>query len=92
VTLTRPRSLRDSSGRELKRSQVERAMYEPGDGRVTRPSLLGLSPGTGRAGELYDSPLPLAYAAFACDLHSDLPSNKTLQDNAITLLVHEVTN
>ncbi|HZI18186.1 MAG TPA: hypothetical protein VEY09_06265 [Pyrinomonadaceae bacterium] len=92
VTLTRPRTLRDAAGRELKRGQVERAMYEPGDGRVTRPSLLGLSPGAGRVGELYDSPLPLAYAAFACDLHSDLPSNKTLQDNALTLLVGEVTN
>jgi pimeloyl-ACP methyl ester carboxylesterase len=92
VTLTRPRSLRDSSGRKLSRKQVERAMYEPGDGRVTRPSLLGLRLGGRRAGELYDSPLPLAYAAFACDLHSDLQSNKTLQDNALTLLVNEVTN
>jgi pimeloyl-ACP methyl ester carboxylesterase len=92
VTLTRPRSLRDALGRQLKREQVERAMYEPGDGRVTRPSLLGLGAGAGRSSELYDSPLPLAYAAFACDLHSDLQSNKTLQDNALTLLVHEVTN
>jgi pimeloyl-ACP methyl ester carboxylesterase len=92
VTLTRPRALRGALGRRLKREQVERAMYEPGDGRVTRPSLLGLRAGANRSSELYDSPLPLAYAAFACDLHSDLQSNKTLQDNALTLLVHEVTN
>jgi len=92
VTLTRPRSLRDAAGRKLGRGEVERAMYEPGDGRVTRPSLLGHRAGAGRLSELYDTPLPLAYAAFACDLHSDLQSNKTLQDNALTLLVNEVTN
>jgi pimeloyl-ACP methyl ester carboxylesterase len=92
VTLTRPRSLRDATGRKLSRQQVQQAMYEPGDGRVTRPSLLGLYVGQRRTSDLYDTPLPLAYAAFACDLHSDLQSNKTLQDNALTLLVNEVTN
>jgi hypothetical protein len=67
-------------------------MYEPGDGRVTRSSLLGLGPATARASALYDSPLPLAYAAFACDLHSDLQNNRTLQDNALTLLVNEIAS
>ena len=44
------------------------------------------------ASALYDSPLPLAYAAFACDLHSDLQNNRTLQDNALTLLVNEIAS
>ena len=91
LTLTRPRALRDSAGRALKRKEVEQAMYEPGDGRVTRPSLLGLNLGARRTSELYETPLPLAYATFACDLHSDLQSNRTLQDNALTLLVNELT-
>jgi len=92
VTLTRAKSLKTPDGRKLTRDEVVRVMYEPGDGRVTRSSLLGLGATGVRASALYDTPLPLAYAAFACDLHSDLQSNRTLQDNALTLLLNELTN
>jgi pimeloyl-ACP methyl ester carboxylesterase len=92
ITLTRPKSLKTVDGRRLTRADVVRAMYESGDGRVTRASLLGLRAGAARTSALYDSPLPLAYAAFACDLHSDLQSNRTLQDNALTLLVNEISS
>ena len=37
--------------------------------------------------QVRDSQYP---AAFACDLHSDLQNNRTLQDNALTLLVGEL--
>jgi len=92
LTLTRPKSLKTPGGRKLARAEVVRAMYEPGDGRVTRSSLLGLGSAVPRASALYDTPLPLAYAAFTCDLHSDLQNNRTLQDNALTLLVNEISN
>ncbi len=93
LTLTQAKSLRGSDGRRLKREEVVRAMYAPGDGRVTRDSLMGVGLGAaGRASALYETPLPVAYAAFACDLHSDLQNNRTLQDNALTLLVSELTN
>lgn len=93
VTLTRPKTLRGDDGRKLPRSEVVRAMYAPGDGRVTRDSLLGLGLGVGaRRSALYETPLPISYAAFACDLHSNLQNNKTLQDNALTLLVSELMN
>ena len=92
VTLTRPKSLKGSDGRGLKRSEVLRAMYAPGDGRVTRDSLMGLGLRGARASELYQTPLPVAYAVFACDLHSELQNNRTLQDNALTLLVNELMN
>ena len=92
VTLTRPKSLKGEDGRKLPRSLVVRAMYAPGDGRVTRDSLMGLGLGGARQSALYETPLPVAYAAFACDLHSDLQNNKTLQDNALTLLVNELAN
>jgi hypothetical protein len=93
LTLTRPKSLKGSDGRRLKREEVVRAMYAPGDGRVTRDSLLGVGlGGSARAGAFYETPLPVAYAAFACDLHSDLHNNLTLQDNALTLLVNELTS
>ena len=91
VTLTRAKSLRGDDGRKLSREDVVRAMYAPGDGRVTRDSLMGVGLGGGaRRSALYETPLPIAYAAFACDLHSDLQNNKTLQDNALTLLVNEL--
>jgi pimeloyl-ACP methyl ester carboxylesterase len=90
VTLTHPTSVRAAAGRKIPRAEVLRAMYEPGDGRVTRPSLLGLHLGQGRASVFYDTSLPLAYAVFACDLHSELQNNKTLLDNALTLLVNEM--
>jgi pimeloyl-ACP methyl ester carboxylesterase len=91
TTLTQPRSLRASDGRRIPRKEVVRAMYEPGDGRVSRRSLLGLSLDESRAGGLYATALPVTYAVFACDLHSDLQNNLTLQDNALTLLVNEIT-
>ena len=92
LTLTRPRAVSNAQGRSFPRKEVQEAMYEPGDGRVTRHSLLGLNLGAPRASDLYATALPLAYASFACDLHSDLQSNLTLQDNALTLLVNELTN
>ncbi|MBV9927990.1 MAG: hypothetical protein JOZ96_23420 [Acidobacteria bacterium] len=93
LTLTRPQSLRGSDGRKFKRDEVVRAMYAPGDGRVTRDSLIGTGlGGGGRASAFYETPLPVAYAAFACDLHSELQNNRTLQDNALTLLVSELTS
>ena len=91
-TVTQPRPLRNSAGREWKRKEVERAMYEPGDGRVTRRSLLGEGLRDVRRSQLFNTPLPVAYAVFACDLHSDLQKNKTIQDNALTILVNEVLN
>jgi len=92
LTLTRPKSLKGSDGRRFKREDVVRAMYAPGDGRVTRDSLMGVGLTSGRASALYETPLPVAYAAFACDLHSELQNNRTLQDNALTLLVNELTS
>lgn len=93
LTLTGPRELRDAAtGRKIKRREVTRAMYEPGDGRVTRRSLLGERPDAPRRSPFFNTPLPIAYGVFACDFHSDLQSNKTLQDNALTLLINEVMN
>jgi pimeloyl-ACP methyl ester carboxylesterase len=90
LTHVRPKSFRASDGGRFERADVLRAMFEPGDGRVTRASLLGTDLEGPRASAFYATPLPVAYAAFACDLHSDLQSNKTLQDNALTLLINEL--
>ena len=89
ITLTRPREFRTSAGVKVSKREVTEAMYHPGDGRVTRSSLLGENlfrdvrdPKTG---------FTLSrYAVFGCDLHGQLPRNKTLQDNVLTVIVSEV--
>ena len=90
LTLIRPREYVTSAGQRITQRQATEAMSAPGDGRVTRRSLLGedLS-GSNRAGAVFDSPLALTYATFGCDLHGALQKNKTLQDNALTALMSE---
>jgi hypothetical protein len=92
VTLTRPKEYRTSTGKKISKREATEAMYAPGDGRVTRRSLLGEDlMGVRRTGSVFDSPLPLTYAVFGCDLHGSLPKNKILADNALTALVNEAT-
>jgi pimeloyl-ACP methyl ester carboxylesterase len=91
VTLTRPRAFRTSTGRRVSLKEATEAMSAPGDGRVTRRSLLGEDlVGERSNNSLFGTALPIAYAVFACDLHGELQNNKTLQDNALTALVSEV--
>jgi len=90
VTLTRPREFRTSSGEKISKKQVTEAMYAPGDGRVTRSSLLGetiFRTHNPRTGFTLSN-----YAVFGCDLHGNLPRNQSLQDNALTAIVGEVMN
>lgn len=82
VTMTRPREYRTSSGVKISKKKATDAMYAPGDGRVTRTSLLG---------EHIFKQLS-RYAVFGCDLHGQLPRNPSLQDNALTAIVGEVMN
>lgn len=85
TTLIRPREYRSTNGVRYSKRQVTEAMYSPGDGRVTRASLLGGTSGLGGGVNL-----PLAYAVFGCDLHGQLQRNKILQDNALSAIVGEV--
>ncbi|HMF54811.1 MAG TPA: hypothetical protein VK619_00505 [Pyrinomonadaceae bacterium] len=91
VTLVRPRSFVTSSGKKISRETALEAMYMPGDGRVTRRSLLGADlPGNHRNDSLFNTPLPISYAIFGCDLHGNIQNNKILLDNALTALVSEI--
>jgi pimeloyl-ACP methyl ester carboxylesterase len=89
-TLIRPKAYRTTGGRRISKREATAAMFAPGDGRVTRRSLLGEDL-NGRAGAptYVNSPLAV-YAVFACDLHGQLQRNKTLEDNALTALVNDV--
>jgi pimeloyl-ACP methyl ester carboxylesterase len=88
VTLTRPREFRTSTGVKISKQQATQAMYVPGDGRVTRSSLLGEN--LFKARDTQTGFTLSRYAVFGCDLHGQLPRNKTLQDNALTAIVSEV--
>lgn len=83
MTLIRPREFKTPAGKKISKREVTNAMYAPGDGRVTRRSLLGEDANQ-------HSSLQITYAVFACDLHGQLQRNKTMQDNALTALVGEV--
>ena len=90
LTLIRPREFRTSAGVKMSKQKVTEAMYAPGDGRVTRVSLLGenLIKSRDRVTGFTLS----RYAVFGCDLHGQLPRNKSLQDNALTAIVSEAMN
>jgi pimeloyl-ACP methyl ester carboxylesterase len=90
LTLLRPREYRTSAGVKMSKKQVTDAMYAPGDGRVTRASLLGENLIKSR--DRITGFTLSRYAVFGCDLHGALPRNKMLQDNALTAIVGEVMN
>jgi pimeloyl-ACP methyl ester carboxylesterase len=91
TTLTRPREFKTTTGRRVSLKEATNAMSAPGDGRVTRRSLLGEDlTGGNHSTSLFGTSLPIAYAVFACDLHGEVQNNKTLLDNALTALVSEV--
>lgn len=86
VTVTSPRELRASDGHTISRDQVQRAMYVPGDGRVTRASVLGENLPLVNASP-YQQSLPIVHRFFACGGHGSLHNNRILQNNALSVLV-----
>ena len=90
LTVTRPREYRTSTGVKISKKQATQAMYAPGDGRVTRSSLLGEN--LFKTRDAITGFTLSRYAVFGCDLHGQLQRNKTLQDNALTAIVSEVLN
>ena len=84
LTLTRPREFKTAAGGKISKQKVTEAMYAPGDGRVTRVSLLGEN--------IFDVRSLSRYSVFGCDLHGQLPRNKMLQDNTLTAIANEMMN
>jgi pimeloyl-ACP methyl ester carboxylesterase len=83
-TLFYPRNI---SG-ELRKEAFNK-MFIPGDGRVTRQSLFGLTfdleqPDAGITQMMKQAP---SYTLFGCDTHGDLPINPTMLDNLLTWLL-----
>ncbi len=69
----------------------EKLMLEPGDGRVTKPSLLARNSLDPSAPVKDDGAFPLAYAVFLCESHGRLTTNITFQDNLLNILLSQET-
>ena len=65
----------------------EELMLEPGDGRVTKPSLLARETLDPSAPQSEDSFLPVAYWFFLCERHDQLTNNVNFQDNLLNVLL-----
>jgi pimeloyl-ACP methyl ester carboxylesterase len=62
-------------------------MLEPGDGSVTKPSLLALETLDPSAPRNADSFFPIAYWFFLCERHEKLTGNINFQDNLLNVLL-----
>jgi pimeloyl-ACP methyl ester carboxylesterase len=62
-------------------------MLEPGDGSVTKPSLLARETLDPSAPRNEDAVIPIAYWFFLCEHHSRLTGNVNFQDNLLNVLL-----
>ena len=62
-------------------------MLEPGDGSVTKPSLLARETLDPSAPQNEDSVIPIAYWFFLCEHHTKLTGNINFQDNLLNVLL-----
>jgi pimeloyl-ACP methyl ester carboxylesterase len=78
-----PRAVRAAMSQEA----IDAAMLEPGDGRVTKPSLLARETIDPTAPQHEESFLPVAYHFFLCERHDQLTGNASFQDNLLNVLL-----
>jgi len=84
TTLFKARDIKTSGGREIKKDEVQTAMFAAGDGRVTKSSLLAESNGTKTAGKEF-----VTSSFLACGSHFKLFLEKPIQDSFLSALVVE---
>lgn len=68
-------------------AMLAEVMLEPGDGRVTKPSLLARETLDPTAPQHEESVLPIAYFFFLCEQHDQLTGNVNFQDNLLNVLL-----
>jgi pimeloyl-ACP methyl ester carboxylesterase len=77
----------DQVTQRLPQVNYDELMLEPGDGRVTKPSLLARETLDPSAPQNEDSFLPVAYFFFLCERHDQLTNNVNFQDNLLNVLL-----
>ena len=65
----------------------EELMIEPGDGSVTKASLLAMD---SLAPDATRGDFPIAWSVFVCERHVNLPANVTFQDNLLNIVLYGV--
>ncbi len=89
-TLFYPKSFRNSEGKKISKDAVRQKILAPGDGRVTRRSLLAETVSEENfRNSIFRRTLPVS-ATFFCETHDELPNNKIMQDNFLTALIQEI--
>ena len=89
-TLTRPETVRGTDGRRYSEAQVRDLMFGPGDGRVTKRSLLAA---TFAAQHPADSPyrttLPIEHSFLICLVHGYIQDSANVHDDVLSFLVND---
>ncbi len=89
-TIFTPKDYKTSSGKLITASAAQAKLLAPGDTLVTRRSLIAETLNAQNyRNAITQRNLP-ATATFFCELHNDLPNNKMIQDNFLTLLMQEL--
>ncbi len=85
TTLVDAKDIKTSDGKHIKKEEVKAAMFTPGDGRVTKRSLLSETELPNGGPEMVK--IPLASSFLACGLHTKLFLEKPIQDSFWSALV-----
>ena len=89
-TLTRPRGLKLTDGRRISKKEVQTLMFAPGDGRVTRRSLLAETFADQRpADSVYKTSLPIAHSFLICLVHGYIQDSPNVHDEVLSFLANE---
>ena len=91
-TLFKPRDIKTSAGKEIKKEVVKAAMFAIGDGRVTKRSLLAETPIGKDKGPKLTTIFPVKASFFTCGTHYRLFLEKPIQDSFLSALVVEKTS
>jgi len=93
-TITSPEKLRTSTGRQISKEEVAKAIYADGDGSVTRRSFLPELMTTARKGgkSVGQAIFPVKSTFFFCSEHQKLLNNETIRNNYLTVLAEEAAS
>jgi pimeloyl-ACP methyl ester carboxylesterase len=86
VTITKPRDIKMSDGEKVTEEEVRVAMYSPGDGNVTRRSLLVDNVFSKLRTAYTEKGQPPIYSFFFCAPHHRLLGSKPIQEAFFPLL------
>jgi pimeloyl-ACP methyl ester carboxylesterase len=92
-TITSPEKIKTSTGREISKEEVGKAMFADGDGSVTRNSFLPrLIPIARRSTttSVSQTIFPIKQTFFFCTEHQKLLNNEAIRNNYLTQLAAEV--